>query len=285
MSQQISCSVVIPTCGRHEALDSCLSALLQGTQQLEPGSFEIIITDDNFSAEQAEAVSKKFPGVTYLRGPGCGPAANRNNGARHAHGDYLIFTDDDCLPTAGWITGFLEAHKNFPKVKVLEGRVFADRPQKSFDETSPLNETGGYLWSCNLAINRAYFHKIGMFQEKFPFASMEDVELRKRIRDTGEEILFCPQAAVCHPWRKKKGWREFKQRQFSTLLYLSLHPSAKKELTPGYFVYAVTYGMAKFVVPRVLRGQTKGLSMQILEYLSYLQTAFLLLTAKFRVSA
>jgi glycosyltransferase involved in cell wall biosynthesis len=35
-----------------------------------------------------------------------GPASARNTGAAAARGEWLAFTDDDCLPDRGWLTAF-----------------------------------------------------------------------------------------------------------------------------------------------------------------------------------
>ena len=56
--------------------------------------------------------------LTLLRQANGGPAAARNAGAKRARGEFLAFTDDDCLPEPGWLTGLAEALSGAPDCMV-----------------------------------------------------------------------------------------------------------------------------------------------------------------------
>ena len=59
---------------------------------------------------------------------------------------------------------FLKAYKNaiaaYQEVEVFEGRISVDRAKQSFLEESPMNEKGGFLWSCNFMITAKFFKKL-----------------------------------------------------------------------------------------------------------------------------
>src|SRR5262245_1366988 len=99
-------SIVVPTFRRFDQLQQCLRCLAPGTQTLDPAEYEVIVTDDEGAASPLQQQLSEFPFARWVAGPAKGTAANRNNGAKHARGEWLIFTDDDCLPSPGWLAAF-----------------------------------------------------------------------------------------------------------------------------------------------------------------------------------
>lgn len=212
-------SVIIPTCDRLEFLEKCLKSVLNN-QRINIGvDYEIIVSDDSLGDQSKNLIDEKFPEVTWLRGPRKGPASNRNFGAKYATAEWLIFTDDDCLPEMDWLVSYAEAIKQFKDQKVFEGWTNADRPQRRFDEEAPINTEGGLFWSCNFCIQKKFFFEIGAFDENFPFPAMEDSDLQRRIL-THCNILFIENARVIHPWRRMIPFSTYKKR-FASLVYFA----------------------------------------------------------------
>lgn len=199
-------SVIVPTYHRNDLLAKCLDRLAPGIQTLS-AQYEVIVTDDGFKTTAQEMISQNYPWVKWIAGLGKGPAANRNNGARYACGQWLVFTDDDCLPSSTWLEAFAAAIT--PDIYVYEGKTTCEIGIRSPLEHAPINLTGGYLWSCNMAIQAKVFHDLGKFDESFPNPHMEDVDMRERIKAAGYSILFV-EAVVDHPprilpWGNKLG--------------------------------------------------------------------------------
>ena len=96
MNREPLFSVVITTCNRLEMLAKCLDRLGCGMQSLAANQYEVIVTDDGSQSTAEQLMKGKYPWARWLQGPRKGPAANRNNGARYAEGEWLVFTDDDC---------------------------------------------------------------------------------------------------------------------------------------------------------------------------------------------
>jgi GT2 family glycosyltransferase len=192
-------SVVIPTCNRDQELARCLQKLAPGAQTLPSDDYEVIVTDDG-DKPAGSTLKHQFPWVRWVSGPCRGPAANRNHGVKHARGEWIAFTDDDCVPDRGWLAAFASTLNT--ECDVYEGKTTCEAGVQSPLEHAPANITGGYLWSCNFLMRRKRFEQIGGFDEQFRYACMEDVDLRERLKAAGNRIEFVFDAVVDHPPRR-----------------------------------------------------------------------------------
>ena len=137
-------SVVIPTYERPDDLRICLNSL---SKEIQQGShtYEIIVTDDSKSYESRRMVEMEFPDVSWGKGKQNGPAGNRNAGVDRAKGEWIVFLDDDCIAQEGYLNAYAKAIRTNPDTQVFEGRIFADRPRRTWAEGCPENEHGGML--------------------------------------------------------------------------------------------------------------------------------------------
>src|SRR5919106_4321342 len=104
-------SVVIATRDRARLLASTLEAL---SRQESPGCpFEILIVDngsiDDTPGVVAAAAARGPAPVMYLSETGPGKSRALNNAVAHARGDLLVLTDDDVLPSPGWLAAYVRA--------------------------------------------------------------------------------------------------------------------------------------------------------------------------------
>jgi GT2 family glycosyltransferase len=225
-------SVVIPTCQRNDLLALCLERLAPGAQSLAASDYEVIVTDDGSTATARQMIQDRFPWARWIQGPRRGPAANRNNGTKIATGDWLVFTDDDCLPSARFLNAYHRTILEDARHPVLEGRTSAVGQKDHPLASAPINETGGYLWSCNFAIRTELFRSVNGFDERFPFASMEDMDLHVRLKRSGNLPIFVPEALVEHPWKRVADPNRFlRQHLFSQMLYVELHPNERRRVS------------------------------------------------------
>lgn len=97
-----------------------------------------------------------------------GPAATRNDAARRAHGDILLFIDDDCVAAGNWIERMVSAFED-PKTIAASGAViYRDHdhvPMK--DERVVQNPEARWFMGANCGVRRDAFWKLGGFPEKF----------------------------------------------------------------------------------------------------------------------
>jgi GT2 family glycosyltransferase len=63
------------------------------------------------------------------------------------------------------------------------------------------------------------FRRVGGFDEAFPYAAMEDVDLRERLKAADYQISFVPAAIVDHPPRKIRDLSELKHNYISIAYY------------------------------------------------------------------
>ena len=270
-------SIIIPTYNRAADLAKCLDRLAPGAQTLSVTSYEVIVSDDSTNDDSMLLIHSKYSWVRWVRGCRKGPAANRNNGAKNARGAWLIFTDDDCLPDAGWLEAYSNAIDSDKNHNVFEGRTYPDRPRPTLDSISPVNETGGYLWSCNFAIKHSLFNDMQGFDERFPYAAMEDVELALRLKKEKHNFRFVSAASICHPWRRVIGIRAYKQHELSTLLFLRIHPDESRRINARFYLYKTLRLMIFDTLPGLISCRGRGSFQALLMHLYGFKTAFKLL--------
>jgi glycosyltransferase involved in cell wall biosynthesis len=273
---QMLFSIVIPTCNRYPALRVGLAALHPDAQGIPASDYEIIVSDDSPDEFIEKNPAPGLPWVQTVQGPRRGPAANRNCGAKHARGTWLIFMDDDCIPQPSFLKAYRDAIHEHPACRVFEGCTRADRPKERMDEESPVNETGGYLWSCNFAIRGDLFGQVEGFCEAFPYAAMEDVDLRVRLAQSGEPFLFVPKAQVLHPWRPVAlSMKVLRVQLVSQRLFYSRHPEER----PSFLRYLHTiarpscFGLLVEAPRLAFRGVWRWLGRQLVNILVDLMVA------------
>jgi GT2 family glycosyltransferase len=229
--------------------------------------FEVIVSDDGNKENSKGMIETNFPWVKWVQGPCKGPASNRNNAASLANGEWLIFLDDDCIPDTGIIGNYMKGIQNNTNTNVFEGRIYADREKRRMDEESPINETGGYLWSCNFMIKTDLFTSLKGFDESFPYAAMEDAEFRYRIQKRKQNIVFLKSASVCHPWRLRVGFSnviDYNKKHFASLKkMIEIHPELRSKYNTKYnlsALYRVTITFLGNLVKYRGKGAMNGLA-------------------------
>ena len=218
-------SVIVPTRDRNDHLSRCLARLAPGIQDMATDRYEVIVTDDSASDAARALVAERFPWARWIAGPRRGPAANRNSAAASSSAEFLVFLDDDCLPEGSLLTSYERAERT--DVHVYEGRITCNEGFSSPRQTAPLNLDGGALWSCNFAIRRSAYTAVRGFDERFPMAHMEDVDLRERLRAAGFAIQFVAAAGVDHPPRRLPWGTKLARLHQAGVLYMVLHPPVR----------------------------------------------------------
>lgn len=263
-------SIVIPTRKRAVELKTCLDNLVT---QLCPGD-EIIVSEDDEFRESENLLKARYQSVKWILGPCKGPSANRNNGAKSAVNDYLVFLDDDCVPS----TNLLNAYRNYleknSQIDAIEGAIRPLGKKTSLAAECPINEVGGVFWTCNVLIRRTTFISIGGFDEHYPFAGMEDVDIYKRLRQNRSKIDFLAAADVYHPWAVRKDMRAKFHHRLSVLLYLSKYPEESRRFSTINFMRIIKSHLKDLLLDGIIKGQ-KDKYFQIKKILLVLEFAWI----------
>ena len=197
-------SVIICTYNRAPLLKRALKSLT--CQTLRPDQFEVIVVNDGSSdhtAEVCKSISEEMPNLIYRstdKNTGLGNAANF--GVQSAKGDYLLFTDDDCIASKDWVERMGEALK---KYALVAGSVSS--PNSSFVEychniaefhpfmggrsEGPID----FIAGSNMGFRRSLFDEMNGFSAG---TMSPDMEFILRAREKGYQIYFIPKAVVTH---------------------------------------------------------------------------------------
>ncbi len=214
-------SVAIATCGRPEALRTCLAAI--AAQSRAPD--QIIVVDQQPSAESREVVAKSGLAVDYLEQAKRGLSASRNLALSKATGAILAVTDDDCFADPGWIEGLLEGFGLPAAPAAVTGpvlpppgeppgdmcalslRLFRDTRLFS-SRTDPWQVGSGANFAARIDILRA----IGGWDERLGVGTRgmagEDIEIVDRMLAAGHAILYNGEAVIHHAWQTRERRRE-----------------------------------------------------------------------------
>jgi GT2 family glycosyltransferase len=215
-------SVIIPTRDRPERLARCLHSFCDLTYPA--GAWEIVVVNDG-GARSFSAITPQLRESLPLRlldKPQGGPAAARNYGAAHAANDFLAFTDDDCRVPADWLTEFAAGLEQ-TGYDALGGRWRNPQPHNTAMQAAAyliefmygfMRDTAGYpllLVSNNAVYRRTAFVDAGGFDESFPLAAGEDLELGFRFASRDYRQGYWPNARVWHD-HNLTGWGHVRQQ-------------------------------------------------------------------------
>jgi len=195
-------SVIVPAFNAKSTIGECVKAVLKQKTQEE---FELIIVDDG-STDKTFEMAKKFRKAKIYVKKHSGPAAARNSGARKAKGEIILFTDSDCIPAENWIE---EMAKPFKEKKVVAAQGAYKTKQKSLvarfvqqeieDRYNKMKKSEEIDWvgTYSAAYRKKTFFEVKGFDEGFPIASGEDIDLSFKLSKKGR-IEFNPKAIVYH---------------------------------------------------------------------------------------
>ena len=202
-------SIIIPSRNRPEQLATCVAGLAK--QELPLEDLEIVVVDDGSSPKLDQRglhlESKLDLKLFYQTNQG--PAEARNAGARNATGQYLLFTDDDCIPDPGWATRLVEQLDQTPHqavggktINTLKNNLFAEASQELNSYIySYYNRNGvapNFLASNNLGLTREDFFDVGGFSTRYTHHFSEDRDFCDKWRYSKRGMKYLPDAIVRH---------------------------------------------------------------------------------------
>lgn len=243
-------SVIIPTYNRKGILAECLSSLFK--QSYSKNNFEIIVIDDGSVDETESLVRMKINEadveLRYLKQQNRGPAAARNLGIKNAKGEIILFIGDDIISSPILLEEHIRYHKQCLDEKVAVLGYVTWPPETAItpfmewlDESGaqfgyrlikdPENVLYRFFYTSNVSVKREFLLKHGLFDEDFPYAALEDIELAYRLKDKGLRIVYNKDALAYHKHRidKKIFIKRSKIVGRSMAIFHLKHPELKEE--------------------------------------------------------
>jgi GT2 family glycosyltransferase len=200
-------SVVVPTFNRARLLERLLRVLDRCATLA--GDVEVIVVDDG-STDDTEQVVGRWPHVVYIRQANAGPATARNRGWHAARAPVVVFTDDDTVPDETWLLDLQGAIEASPEVAGFGGTIeplvrgfLADFVQLERQVNHGVDDDRDVRWlvTANAAFRREALKAVGGFDDRFPRAAGEDVDLSFRLLDAGYCLRLVEGARVLHDHR------------------------------------------------------------------------------------
>ncbi len=197
-------SLIVPVKDNQVGVERLLSALFANHDRgMLPR--EVILVDNNSAPPLT--ISARYEGygvpIRILRCSEPGPACARNVGATAAQGEWLLFTDSDCVPTASFISGYRPAINGALAYAGYVQAIHSDRlscyyaSQEILVPPKVQEERPQYLITANALVWKAAFEAVGGFDERYRLAGGEDVDLGFRLSAVGS-LSYAPESIVLH---------------------------------------------------------------------------------------
>jgi glycosyltransferase involved in cell wall biosynthesis len=204
-------SLVLATRNRAVQLSRCLMSMAELRSQRP---WEMIVVDNGSTdgtpdvIEQFRPQFNLFVSVVEPR-PGHGYA--KNAGLAAARGNIVIFTDDDCYPTATFVDDVCAEFDAHPEVSVLGGRILLfdpnDLPITLLVDPDPVMfpprsyVRAGSVQGANFSFRRQHLLDVGGFDVRMgagtPFAS-DDIDAVAQMLWAGHAGRYSPVPTVYH---------------------------------------------------------------------------------------
>lgn len=191
-------SIIVPSLNRHEQLSRIVNKIIE----FSTSETEVIVVDDSIERWT------DFDGHSYIkneikyvhRGRKLGVSSARNSGAKQAHGDYLLFLDDDDDFTENWIADFIEATKSKPDFIFCQMKRIEPNGQENI-VTGKKRGNGGRGNAIVIpgawVIKKKVFESINGYDEKLTYAEnteliirLESLQIDRRYIESPNFIYF-----------------------------------------------------------------------------------------------
>ena len=199
-------SVIVPFLNEERLIEQCIHSLLN--QIFDKTLYEIIFID-NGSIDRSTEIVHKYQTIKLLYEPRRDPYIARNRGIETARGQYLAFTDADCLIDGHWLAELQHGLEKLHADIVL-GRVLYPSPTSVFLKGYEhyYHTKLAYLFQhkirqCyyghagNMAIRASVFDTVGLFSG-MPIVGDTEIIHKLLERDPKATIGYAPQAQVVH---------------------------------------------------------------------------------------
>jgi glycosyltransferase involved in cell wall biosynthesis len=190
-------SIIVTVKNEQAHLAKLLESLVEQEKPLE-----VVIVDafsDDGTLKIARDFEQRHPDIFRVFQRRGQRGAGRNFGAEMAKGDFLVFTDGDCVADSHWLASIRTGLRSS---SIVAGKtITVGHPNYAKLDRVELVRGGTDLTfpSCNLAYEKTLFLRLKGFDDRFITA--EDIDLNLRAVRAGVTIVYCPDAVIYHNTR------------------------------------------------------------------------------------
>lgn len=217
-------SVIVPAYNCVPTLTRTLAAL--AASDLPRGEWELIVGDDGSTDDTPVTAARAADRVVRVAEGPKGPGAARNEAAREAVGEVLVFIDADVCVAPSTLRQFAELFRSRPELGAAFG-AYDLAPEAPGVVSQYRNLLHHYVhstsagpaitfWAGCGAMRREVFSVAGGYDtERYRRPQIEDIELGYRLTAAGIPILLCPDIQGTHlkKWTLRGGFvTDFRDR-------------------------------------------------------------------------
>ena len=217
-------SIVIPTKNNGDILERCLDSI-EGLDYPEDEMETIIV--DGHSTDGTVEIAERYGCRVVYEDRGTISYA-RDLGVRNAEGEFIAFTDADCVVDRNWLRNLIK-HFDDEEIVSVGGPNITPEDDSKFvkcagDVLSFLSKPGARYGldasevieifhnpTCNVMYRKKVLEEVGGFNHDL--VTCDDEELDYRIRERGYRILYTPDAIVYH--YRRPTWKKFMKQAYN----------------------------------------------------------------------
>lgn len=209
-------SIIVPCKNRIDQLSKCIDSILlalnKANKVITNLKSEVVVVNDHSDEGFEDKVKETYPSIRVLNSTGFGPGFARNFGIENTTGEYIFFTDSDCIVDEDWI---INGYRTFISKSpiVIQGipwlfqknvnKFLGENEEKLYEIMFSTYVNGDYSVmtdSRNLLFNREIVKILGreIFSEKQNKATAESRVFGKKCNSYGVKIFFDRNVKVYH---------------------------------------------------------------------------------------
>lgn len=209
-------SIIVPVHNQWSFTHSCIASIIKHSGDVP---FEVIVADD-LSTDETCRIAQMVRNVRVVRNLiNLGFLRNCNEAAKHAHGKYLLFLNNDTNVQCNWLAPLVELMERDLSIGIAGSKlIYPD---------GMLQEAGGIIWQdasgwnfgwrdapekpdynyvkevdylsgASIMVRRELWERTGGFDERYVPAYFEDADLAFQARSLGYRVVFQPKSVVVH---------------------------------------------------------------------------------------
>ncbi|MFO0407737.1 MAG: glycosyltransferase family 2 protein [Labrys sp. (in: a-proteobacteria)] len=218
-ARQMTVDVIVPVYNAEKTIEPCIRSILAAVAG-EAG-VSIIFVDNGSTDATMDMIRRDAGAVRLIEAAEKGSYAARNAGAAAGNGDYLLFTDGDCIVDGAWFRSFVAYLDATPQARLVAGPIilfdkpgdnrFAVKFEEIFDFNQAAAVRNNLAMTANLLVSRDLFRAIDGFDARLRSGGDSDFCLRATRH--GATLEYCAEAIVRHPSRGTIGALVAKERR------------------------------------------------------------------------